>query len=325
MNPSKNNRQSVPHFLPGTNLPKPEGKSQISHGRVRKAILWVFIILPVLLFNHCAQEREDTPPEAKEIQVEINLTNPSQTGASDGKITITVSGGYPPYTYLWSNGVKTANLENIQAGKYSLKITDSKGNTHTEEVELTDKVKDIDGNSYGVVKIGNQYWMRENLKVTRAPDGTAITSYAYNNDTSMVRNYGRLYTWNVAMNGTKTVKAQGICPSGWHIPDDEEFKTLEMALGMTRQEADLSNGWRGNTVGTQMKKGGTSGYDAPLGGRRGSNGAFSLLNRAEYVWTSSESGTLYAWRRCLDLYSDQVGRYDTFDKNYGFSLRCVRD
>ena len=325
MNPEKNKQESVPDFFPGINLPKPAGFHLMSHGSVRKINLWMLIFFPFLLFIACADEREDTPPAPKEILVEFSIINPSQTGASDGKITITVSGGYPPYNYLWSNGAKTANLENVKAGKYSLKITDTKGNTHTEDVELTDKIKDIDGNSYGVVKIGSQYWMRENLKVTRAPDGSAITSYAYNNDTSKVKNYGRLYTWSVAMNGTITARARGICPSGWHVPDDEEFKVLEMALGMTRQEADLSNGWRGNTVGTQMKKGGSSGYDAPLGGRRGSNGAYSLLERAEYVWTSSESGTQYAWRRCLDLYSDQVGRYDTFDKNYGFSVRCVRD
>ena len=119
-------------------------------------------------------------------------------------------------------------------------------------------------------------------------------------------------------------EAQGICPCGWHIPDDDEFKQLEISLGMTREEADMDNTWRGDDVGKQLLNGGTSGYNALLSGRRTSTGKYDLLNSYEYMWTSSEAGS-YAWRRCLRAGDSNVGRWNTFPKSYAFSIRCVRD
>lgn len=166
--------------------------------------------------------------------------------------------------------------------------------------------------------------MGENLKVTHAPDGNPVTGYAYGNDENKVAIYGRLYTWDVAMNGTTVEEAQGICPCGWHVPSDEEFKILEMELGMTRLEADKGNTWRGTGVGTSLISGGASGYNAVLAGRRSSAGDYYLLGAYEYMWTSTEFGS-NAWRRCLDIHSDLAGRWNTFSKSYGFSVRCVKD
>jgi len=126
------------------------------------------------------------------------------------------------------------------------------------------------------------------------------------------------------MNGSTAEKKQGICPVGWHIPSDEEWKTLEMYLGMTRQEADMSNTWRGQGVGTKLGKGGESGYEAIYAGRMTSYGTYSLLNQYEYVWTSTESGQ-DAWRRCLEKGVSTVGRWNTFPKTYAFSVRCIKD
>ncbi len=153
----------------------------------------------------------------------------------------------------------------------------------------------------------------------------ANVGYAYINNPESIKKYGLLYTWDVSMNGSKNEGAQGICPVGWHIPSDDEWKQLEMALGMTSAEADMANTWRGSPAGTMLIAGGSSGYNAQLGGRRSSGGAFSLKGRMEYVWTSTESGNSLAWRRCLDIYSSEVGRWDTFPKSYGFSIRCVKD
>ena len=265
-----------------------------------------------------------TQPAPDTMIVVFEITYPSETGISDGVINTILSGGYPPYNFLWSNGAITKDIINIGAGKYILTITDSKGQTLTDSVSITDYLKDIDGNIYSISKIGDQTWMKENLRVTHAPDSSSITSYVYNNDTTNEIIYGRLYTWNAAMNGSTEEKAQGICPCGWHIPTDEEFKILEMYLGMTQHEADLVNIWRGATVGTQMKIGGSSGYDARLSGRRSSSGSFSLINRMEYMWTSTEYGN-YAWRRCLDKNANNVGRWNTFPKTYGFSIRCIKN
>ena len=93
-------------------------------------------------------------------------------------------------------------------------------------------IKDYDGNFYRIVEIGNQIWMAENLKSLHYSDGTPIdTAIAYNNDENNVELYGRLYTWNAAMNYTDSSSAnpsgvQGACPSEWHIPSKDEWIEL---------------------------------------------------------------------------------------------------
>ncbi|MFW6254833.1 MAG: fibrobacter succinogenes major paralogous domain-containing protein [Chitinivibrionales bacterium] len=187
-------------------------------------------------------------------------------------------------------------------------------------------VTDIDGNEYRTVTIGGRQWMAENLVVSQAPDGTPIERYCYNDDTASCDSFGALYTWDVAMNGSREQEAQGICPDCWHIPSDQEWKELEMALGMSAEDADQANVWRGTDQGTQLAVGGGSGFDFLQAGRREPSGAFALQNQVAYFWTSTEvENTSYAWRRCLSNTDATIGRWDTFSKEYGFSIRCIQD
>jgi uncharacterized protein (TIGR02145 family) len=169
--------------------------------------------------------------------------------------------------------------------------------------------------------------MKENLRVTHAPDGDTIVSYCYDNDTAYAHTYGWLYTWDAAMNGSVFESAQGICPDGWHIPSDDEWKVLEIYLGMSQEEADMENEWRGTGVGAKLRKGGSSGYEALYSGGRSFTGRYSYLGENEYIWTSTEysANPFYAWRRCLRTTTDEVGRWNTFQKTYAFSVRCVKD
>lgn len=283
------------------------------------------IFLSAFSFFRCQKEEEIVTP----ILLEAEIQHVTEFGGSNGSIDVTISGGLEPYALLWSTGDTTKSLSGIPAGTYILSVTDeaeqSVADTFVVNQPGQEVVKDVDGNIYNTVKIGNQTWMQENLHVTHAPDGSEITGYAYINNPESIKKYGLLYTWDVSMNGSKNEGAQGICPVGWHIPSDDEWKQLEMALGMTSAEADMANTWRGSPAGTMLIAGGSSGYNAQLGGRRSSGGAFSLKGRMEYVWTSTESGNSLAWRRCLDIYSSEVGRWDTFPKSYGFSIRCVKD
>src|SRR6056297_3339950 len=124
----------------------------------------------------------------------------------------------------------------------------------------TDSVQDYDGNWYHTVPIGNQCWMKENMRVTHYEDGTEISHVTgdtewdnltetdkawcyYDNSDSLGNIYGALYTWAAAMNGAASSNdnpsgVQGVCPDGWHLPSDEEWKELEMELGMSQSEAD---------------------------------------------------------------------------------------
>lgn len=210
----------------------------------------------------------------------------------------------------------------------------------------TDSIADIDGNIYTVVKIGNQWWMAENLMVSRYRDGDVIvhaqsdTSVWNNNLSGAYCVYqesstapGFLYNW-YAVNNSKN-----IAPQGWHIPTDAEWKELEKYLGMTQDEADKP-GWRGTREGEKLKIEGTqgwlgydgvwptneSGFTALAGSCRLFNGVWGnpgLFNTG-FWWSADEQSSADAWYRHLDYKNADVFRQHTF-KNYGMSIRCVKD
>jgi uncharacterized protein (TIGR02145 family) len=206
-------------------------------------------------------------------------------------------------------------------------------------------VTDIDGHVYRTVKIGDQWWMAENLKVTQYRNGDPISQIIdhtewirvttgaycnYGNDTSNVSTYGRLYNWYAIDD------ERGLAPKGWHVPSDEEWKQLEIVLGMSRAEAD-DEGWRGSIGGGKLKQaeilywqspntGATneSGFSALPGGYRLSvYGKFSSMGNYAYFWTATSSGDDVAWSRSLNANSSAVGR-SRGSRNYGFSVRCIR-
>jgi len=228
-------------------------------------------------------------------------------------------------------GTFTANLSGLTGNTpYFIRAyaTNSKGTSYGNQVtfitkpDASNSITDIDGNVYQTVKIGAQTWMKENLRVTHAPDGSAIESTLCDEQNKVL--YGLIYSWYTAMNGSVAEKAQGICPKGWHIPSDEEIKILEISLGMSRAVADLGNTWRGSPVGTLLKVGGSSGFEFPLGGLNSSPGVCYNTGSAGYLWSSTTSLSGNPWRRCFDTASS-VGRWDTWPKNYGLSIRCVKD
>ncbi len=206
-------------------------------------------------------------------------------------------------------------------------------------------VTDIDGNVYGTVIIGDQVWMVENLQVTHYRNGDPIpivTNTAiwaalssggccnYQYDEHNVAVYGRLYNW-YAVNDSR-----GIAPEGWHVPTDEEWKQLEMYLGMSQSDADATE-WRGTDEGGKLKDTGIvywdgpnsgatneSGFSALPGGYCHSNGLFSDEGAFAYFWSVSELSTYNAWNRYLGYHTSGIGRYD-YGKQGGNSVRCVKD
>jgi uncharacterized protein (TIGR02145 family) len=292
-----------------------------------QATIGCISFLSLFLLYNCSPGQE----HPDDLSLVLTVTDVTVFNGHDGSVMLDVTGGITPYSYLWSNGEMTKDIEGVPAGIYSVTVTDARDSSAT----ATDTVKhpipenllmDIQGNIYTTVRIGEQIWMQQNLRVSVDPDSTPITSYVYDGIEELAKTYGRLYTWDAAMNGSTAEKAQGICPDGWHIPSDEEWKILEMYLGMTRAEADLSNVWRGEGVGAKLRPGGGSGYDVLYSGRRANSGGYALLRWYEYVWTSTESGS-YAWRRCLDSIPSvtTIGRFNTFPKSYGFSVRCIKN
>ncbi len=124
--------------------------------------------------------------------------------------------------------------------------------------------------------------MAENLNVGSMINGSSnqtnngiIEKYCYDDNTSNCDTYGGLYQWEEMMQYVTTPGAQGICPDGWHLPTDEEFKTMEMALGMSQGEAD-DTGWRGTDEGGKMKESGTTHWYSPNMGATNSSGFTAL-------------------------------------------------
>ncbi|MFH2055862.1 MAG: FISUMP domain-containing protein [bacterium] len=206
-------------------------------------------------------------------------------------------------------------------------------------------VTDFDGNLYYTVKIGDQWWMLGNLRVTHYRNGDPIPNVTdnteweglstgaycnYDNDEGNVATYGRLYNWYAV------IDSRGIAPEGWHIPSDDEWKQLEMHLGMSQAEADAT-GFRGTDEGGKSKEAGIthwqspntgatneSGFTALPGGYRLSNAYFFWMGSNAFHWSSTEHLSTYGWSRELGYDGSQIHRAFS-DKHYGFSVRCVRD
>jgi uncharacterized protein (TIGR02145 family) len=197
---------------------------------------------------------------------------------------------------------------------------------------------DIDGNVYPAVVIGNQAWTTVNLRATRFNDGTAIPHvtdtgvwygltapgycfYKHTTDTNEQEKWGALYNWYAAGSG-KLAPASG----GWRVPTNTDWTALSdylggaTAAGGKLKEADTTN-WASPNLGATNE----SGFSALPGGIRSNDGIFYYRSAYGYWWSSSEYDSAFAWGRTL--YSGSaylIWNYD-FRKQFGFSVRLVRD
>lgn len=204
--------------------------------------------------------------------------------------------------------------------------------------EFTD---DRDGNTYGWVRIGDLEWMTENLKyqVNALPYyestydvfGTgypvSVRSQLLNTDFEAdYEKYGNFYTWKEAVEN---------CPEGWRLPTDEDWKNLEMALGMSARDAD-AEGWRGNREATLLQQGAEgTGMALLLGGEAASTAAWetglflSFVGEYGYWWSASEvkdNGlqTPTVWCRKISVHHTNVYRVAMTQERL-MRVRCCRD
>ncbi len=217
-------------------------------------------------------------------------------------------------------------------------------------------VADIDGNVYNTVLIGNQCWMKENLKTTHYVNGSPIEypgdddnawfnntsgAYAwYDNDISWKNIYGALYNWHAATNG--------ICPEGWHLPSDAEWTQLTdyvvmqgypnnnvstgagNALKSCRQINSPLGGNCNTSEHPRWNSHGTNngfdefGFSALPGGNRSLDGEYSNLGLIGSWWTSTQSSSSSSWARGLDYLMGDIGR-GSGTRRPGFSIRCLKD
>lgn len=208
------------------------------------------------------------------------------------------------------------------------------------------------GYDYETVLIGDQCWFAENLRTEQYQNGDVIPAgldgpewsdtmegassifgegglLVVNGNDNPVFNLeatGRLYNWFAVDD------SRGLCPTGWHVPSDEDWIELELELGMELPEAN-DVGFRGEGVGSQLKSDGAglvgwdgtnaSGFNGKPGGFR-YGGAFNYQGGIGLFWTSTPYGT-DAWYRWMETANSRIQRNNNLDPSDGLSVRCVRN
>lgn len=209
--------------------------------------------------------------------------------------------------------------------------------------ESIEFVKDHDGNLYKTVKIGTQIWMAENLATTRYNDHSEIpvvtdekiwaglTTPAccwYNNDTANKSIYGALYNWHA-------VNTRKLCPSGWHVPTEDEWKILAESVNGDGGSLKVPGPslFKDPKYNPNIGASNTSGFTALLGGFRSGNGTFYNNQQAGFWWSATEydgSGTFPEWN-FDDAIAFTLGKRSAGygiqhnNKLYGLSIRCLKD
>jgi uncharacterized protein (TIGR02145 family) len=214
----------------------------------------------------------------------------------------------------------------------------------------TTSILDIDGNIYNTVQIGTQCWTQSNLKVSKYRNGdnipTGLSNSTWQNTTSgayaIYDNnpvndglYGKLY------NHYAVTDSRGLCPTGWHVPSDGEWKVLTKYLDPSADTNSTSNtasttaggalkstsmqptpgGWNSPNTGATN----SSGFIALPGGlRNNGSGSFYTMTTSGYWWSSSVLSGSDAWNRILNSNDSSIDR-NNFYRTDGFSVRCCRD
>jgi len=199
------------------------------------------------------------------------------------------------------------------------------------------------GQTYHTVQIGSQCWLRENLNVGTMIDSTKdqtnnsiIEKYCYNDNPNNCAIYGGLYQWaeavqyqNGATNTSSALSAltgnvQGICPTGWHIPTESEFEILaatvnENGNALKAVGQGIADSW-GDGRGTN-----TSQFSAMIAGIRYASNYFLNLGYYTNLWSSTETNTGYAYSMNLSYNINTIDWFSNNFKDYGFSVRCLKD
>ena len=232
--------------------------------------------------------------------------------------------GYEILPEGWYVSSTNGTVFNINSSGVLTSVNTCSGSTY---------IRDYDGNYYGTALIGTQTWFTENLRTTRYNNGTAIpyitnkttwsnlTVGAYSSYDNAIDNcFGYLYNWYATSN------VGGLCPTGYHVPTNDDFITLRDYLG-------------GNSVaGGKMKTKGlvwwkspnngatnSSGFNAYPAGRRVYNGNFNFFGETATFW-SQTNGSGINFKKLVQLeYDNDNLDFQEDDPNNGYSIRCIKD
>jgi uncharacterized protein (TIGR02145 family) len=297
-----------------------------------------------------------TPTEDGTFNYSIPLTGGCGSVNATGTITVTAAAASIPGNATCTGAIISATPCSSVSGAT---INDNGSTTLGTEYNWTGATTSGMANTSttrAIVDIGGQCWMRYNMNIApTAPCAATINtgcntwlntspgdigSWGYNNTATTNgtagwatstpgTNEGLLYQWSAAMNNSTTERAQGICPSGWHIPSDCEWMYLENTLGMSTTNQQAA-GWRTSgdvdyDLSSAVLSGtNNSGFTGLLAGFRDTSGPFFSRTSIGYWWSSSATGATSASRRLLNTGRRGVHRFSV-NKAGGFSVRCLKD
>jgi uncharacterized protein (TIGR02145 family) len=273
---------------------------------------------------------------------------PTVSGSPNGTLTYTLSGDDAnDFSVNAGTGVVIMSSKDFETqadtganNTYSVTLTATNADGKTASVNWVVTVTDVSEGplvgvagsgmsitvdsvyfAYSTIVIGSQEWTKENMRHT----ATGGSTWSYDDDVANDANgYGKLYDWEAAMEGSTTENAQGICASGWHVPSDDDWKALESGQGMSADDLILTTGEKtrgvSEGVGTRLKSGGASNFDAIFAGDRYTPGnAYYARDQRAYFWTSTSAHS----NRRLDGEAG-VSRV-SWSASYGISVRCIKD
>ena len=292
----------------------------------------LFILIPLFGFSQAPQK----------INFQSILRNTNGEVVANKSVSLKISilsgsiSGISVYSETHYNTIYVPSLNLVNRFKTNVNGSDT-STMLNPYLRLASGLLDIDGNNYPIIKIGNQIWMKENLRVSRYRNGDLIPNVTdntawgtltsggrswYNNDSTNNENpYGNLYNWYAVTD------SRGLCPSGWHVPSDSEWDVLTNSLG------GLSvAGGKMKSVGTTYwispNKGATneSGFSALPGGCRGNDGNFYNILGYAFFWSATEFDNANAWYRYINHnFADVYRNYNDASKAGGATVRCLKD
>ncbi|HAQ18209.1 MAG TPA: hypothetical protein DCR40_03130 [Prolixibacteraceae bacterium] len=307
------------------------------------------ITFPAVGIYHVSTQKEDGSLSFKAICLQINGSD-IDIQYIGTEINFSVKNATVGKTMSYAQG----DILNCSAfsGKNNTIIADSPTATKVYSVEFYE-CKDSENNNYPIVKVGTQWWMAKNLQSTKYNNGTSIPhvtdttvwehlktpGYCWhdNNQATYGNTYGALYNWY-------TVNTGKLCPVGWHVPSDAEWTTLKKYLinngygyggsgdDIAKSMAATTN-WYSTTFtgcpGNEPASNNSTGFSGLPGGIREYNGDFYITGDAGFWWSSTEVPSFSAWYFVLGrAESHFLGGEEDYCyayKEFGFSVRCVRD
>lgn len=286
---------------------------------------------------------ECSDPEGDPIKYDVYLgTSATPTIATENITGNTFNPGALQYstTYYWKIVAKDSQGNTTEGPVWNF-TTQSQSGLFTCGQVFTDS---RDGQQYNTKKIGEQCWMTENMNIGQMIDASipmsnneVIEKYCYNNNPENCETYGGLYTWDEMMQYSTSQGAQGICPTGWRLATDNEWKELEGNSDSQYPVGDPiwdETGWRGSDVGGQLKEMGTTHWASPNTGGNNNSGfsalpngyasgnSFNYLGQMGWFWTSTQTGS-DAFVRMLH-YALTTSNRDDYSKSLAIGVRCIQ-